>query len=107
MSAESIVLSRKLKLSPDQEAKALAILKEADQALTEKSTLLQAQMREAMANHFGGEETRDLLKDQYAQIQGLQGEIKRDRDRFVFDALSPVLSDEQKNALLAEQSQSE
>ncbi len=100
---ETVVLARKLSLSPQQEASLRTTLEAVEVALQPKRESMRVVMREAMANHFGGEEAKGELKAQYDTIQILSEELKAEKDRLVFEALDPVLSDQQKNALLESQ----
>jgi hypothetical protein len=101
LNSEAIVLARKLSLTPDQEQRVHDVLSEIDKLQQAKAEMVRLTMREAMANHLGGDEAKDMLKQQYDTIKQLNTEMKAEKDKLLFDQLSGVLSDEQKNALLA------
>jgi len=105
MNSEAIVLARKLSLTPDQETRTREALSQIERELRPKAAQVRVIMREAMANHMGGEEAKDQLKQQYDAIKQLSTEIKTASDTALFAALGPTLSDEQKNALLALQAE--
>jgi len=102
--AEVVVLARDLSLSDQQEHSARAALAQIEVDLRPKRAALQSVMREAMANHLGGDEAKDALALQYETLKKLNAEIKSSRDKAVYEALAPSLSDQQRNALLAAQS---
>lgn len=98
---EVIVLGRKLSLTPEQEDQARAALTRIEQMTRPRTLEIEGVMREAMANHLGGPEARGDLVRQYEQIRALQAEVKAATDQALFEELAPVLTDEQKNGLLA------
>lgn len=97
---ESVILSRRLSLTPDQEVQLRSVLEQVEVGLEPIRSELREVMREAMANHFGGEEAKDQLKEQYDLIRTLNDELKKQRADQLFGALSDTLTDAQKNALL-------
>lgn len=63
-------------------------------------------MREAMsANHMGGDEAKDQLKQQYEAIKQLNTEIKTESDKALLKPLALLLQISKKNALLALQAE--
>jgi len=98
---EVIVLGRKVSLTPEQEGQARAALARIEQMTRPRTLEIEGVMREAMANHLGGPEARGDLVRQYDQIRALQAEVKAATDQALFEELAPVLTDDQKNALLA------
>lgn len=105
LNSEAIVLARKLSLTPEQETQVRDALAKIELSLRPKSAQVRVVMREAMANHMGGDEAKEQLKQQYGTIKQLNAEMKAESDKALFEAIGPGLSDEQKNALLALQAE--
>ena len=105
LSSQAIVLARKLSLSPEQELQVREALAQIERSIRPKSAQVRVVMREAMANHMGGDEAKEQLKQQYEAIKQLNAEIKTESDKALFEAIGPALTDEQKNALLALQAE--
>jgi hypothetical protein len=105
INSQAIVLARKLSLSPEQEVQVREALAQIELSIRPKSAQVRVVMREAMANHMGGDEAKEQLKQQYEAIKQLNTEIKTESDKALFEAIGPALTDEQKNALLALQAE--
>jgi hypothetical protein len=101
---ETVLLARRLNLSSEQESVVREALNQIETTMQVKRNMQRQLMKEAMANHFGGDEAKEALKEQYDQIKTLGDEIKSERDALLFETLSTQISDEQKNALLEYQS---
>lgn len=100
---ESVILSRRLSLTPDQEVQLRSVLEQVEVGLEPMRSQVREVMREAMANHFGGDEAKTQLKEQYDLIRTLNDELKKQRAEQLFGALADTLTDAQKNALLEHQ----
>lgn len=102
---EAILMARKLSLTAAQETNVRAALESIEEQLRPKRDQMRSVMRDAMANHLGGEEAQAALKQQYDELQRLGTEVTETRNSMLFEAVGPMLSDEQKNALLALQAE--
>jgi hypothetical protein len=95
---ETILLSRRLQLSGEQEEALAQVIRQVELGLSQRRTAVAAVTEEVMSKHMSSSPTqasRAELRDGYAQIKDLNEKIKQDRQTAMGESLRAILSPSQ------------